>query len=98
MAHKITRFEAFPTEVFVNIEITDDLGFYNYGRWLSPEDAELLKKEMSDKKFTEKQDLEAKTATKLTAWAASKLTDARSCIEADKRCIIEEKEILEGKI
>ena len=39
MSKKISRFEVHPNEVFVNIEVNDDLGFYNFGRWLSPAEA-----------------------------------------------------------
>ncbi len=31
---RITRYEESKGEIFVNIEIEDELGMYNFGRWL----------------------------------------------------------------
>jgi hypothetical protein len=36
-------------KVFVSMEINDDLGRYNYGVWMHPEDYDALKAEMSAK-------------------------------------------------
>lgn len=36
MSYEITRLEDEGNEIFINIEVNDDLGFYNIGRWLTP--------------------------------------------------------------
>ena len=82
MSKKISRFEVFPDEVFVNIEINDDLGFYNFGRWLSPEEANQVKADMQTKKVSEKVYMSRKTSA-LETWANSKLAEARQCKLAD---------------
>ena len=88
MSKKISRFEVFPDEVFVNIEVNDDLGFYNFGRWLSPKDAEEVKADMATKKVSATTYMTRKTSV-LNSWANSKLAEARVCkledIEAGKR-------------
>ncbi len=81
----------FPNEVFVNIEINDDLGFYSFGRWLSPEDAEAVREDFAAEKMSEKAYMGRKTSV-LNTWAESKLAEARACKLAD----IEASESIEG--
>ncbi len=97
MSYKITRFEESRGEVFVNIEVHDDLGMYNYGRWLSPELAEQVKKDFAAKKESATKYASRKT-TPLGQWAVAKLPEARQCkladIQAVEKIKLEEEPIL----
>ncbi len=80
--HKITRFEESRGEVFVNIEINDDLGMYNYGRWLTPQQAEQVKAEFAEKRESVSKYAARKTSV-LGKWATASLAEARRCKQAD---------------
>lgn len=45
MAHKVNRLEIFSGEVFFNMEINDDLGFYNFGKWINEEECALVRED-----------------------------------------------------
>ena len=42
MAYEVNRLEIFPSEIFFNMGINDDLGFYNFGKWLNNEEQALV--------------------------------------------------------
>ncbi len=81
MSYKITRFEEVDDRIFVNIEVNDDLGMYNYGRWMAREEADLIKKEYATSKKTREKYMQEKSILK--TWAENRLEDARTHKLAD---------------
>ena len=67
MAHKVSRLEIFSGEIFFNMEINDDLGFYNFGKWLNSEEQALVREDEAH----------------INAIAESYLAEARANKEAD---------------
>ena len=67
MMHKVNRLEIFSGEVFFNMEINDELGFYNFGKWLNAEECILVREDDAN----------------INAIAESYLAEARANKEAD---------------
>ena len=67
MAYEVNRLEIFSGEVFFNMEINDDLGFYNFGKWLNAEECILVREDEAN----------------INAIAEGYLVEARTNKEAD---------------
>ena len=56
MSHTITRLEKNKNregvdEIFIDLQITDDLGTYNFGKWLTQEQFDAIKFDLGDDQF-----------------------------------------------